>query len=516
MKTAEEYIRESAALEAAGQLGDALLLAKKGFREYPDNYEMAFMIANDQLQFGHREEAYLYYLLSATLCLQEPEDLAVITETASNAGFGGLNASVTRELLFSLIEDRLKMRIFQSTYRFVSTLIFSDDPFLFREVNDTKLRYYHMLLEITDCEQNRGLTETTADRMKDMAVFCEAVTELKFAIRRIWFRVGALELFSSVCQKRKLSPEFVVICIKCSVTKEYTAAVLDKAASFFEELFSKEEADVIRLYAAWVREQWESSELPKEKRVNTEKVNNVSLVALDAQSSDEGEPPDGFDPENSVAWIFCATKQNYVDEVLVYLRNQLLPPGFSGIACVVWNAGSMTSGYNLAMQTIPARYRIYIHQDTFIFDPCYTKNLIHALISSEYSLVGLAGSEYMPDTGRWWDASKEALHTCLLQDWVMYVQDSVTEKGIEKMLAMDALDGVLLATKESVPFRNDLFTDFHFYDVSACREYRKKGLSVGFLQLGRAGVLHEVSADRGSSSELRYEEERQKFLSEYK
>ena len=35
------------------------------------------------------------------------------------------------------------------------------------------------------------------------------------------------------------------------------------------------------------------------------------------------------------------------------------------------------------------------------------------------------------------------------------------------------------------------------------------------LQSGKAGVLHEVSVTRGSRAEIRYEEEKLKFLQEY-
>ena len=515
MKTAEELIIEAAASEQEGQIPGALHTLQRGFLEYPDNYEIAFMIANDHLMLGDREEAYLYYLLAISLCKDEPEDLVVITEAASAADLHGLDAVRTKELLRSLIDERLKLRVYQSTYRFVSMLVFSDDPFLFQEVNDSWLRYYHILLEITDCERNRGLQMTTADRIRDPDRFREASTEMKFAVRRLWFQIEPRDLLLSVVRKWELSPEFVVVLTKCSVTKEYTSAVLEKAADLLEEAGRTEDAGVVRRYAMWSRGQGESMELPETKRMERAEEAAFSFTELDASDQDPSAVQGSFDPEKTVAWIFCATKRIYVDEIILYLKNQDLPSGFRGIACAVWNSPSMTAGYNYAMKTIPAKYKIYIHQDTFLFDPGYTAELIRTLKGSGWSLLGLAGSEYMPQTGRWWDTGQEAIHMCLLQDMVMYILNSVTEKETQGVLPMHNLDGVLLATKEDVPWRSDLFTDFHFYDVSACREYRKRGLAVGMLQSGKAGVLHEVSVTRGSRAEIRYEEEKLKFLKEY-
>ena len=511
----ESYIREAARLEEGGDYPAALEISSEGYRQYPDNYELTFMIANEHYACGNREAAYFYYLLAAMLCEGNPEDQKIILEAAVYAHLSDLDGANARKELQQLIEQRLDLREYQKTSQFVNTLTFSDDPFLFQEVNDTWIRHYQIMLETTECEKKRMSDGLTADCMRDLEQFAKTLVLCKFALRRIWFRIGEESRIVELFREQTLSPEFIVIVAKCSVAEPYLAAVLGKIAEQFIHAGEQAAADVILSYAAWFAENHKDSRAIPDPGEETDAGMRVYEIDADDPPDSREEAEDGTE---EVAFILCASKREYVEELLLYLQRQRLAKEMRGSIYIVWNSKSMTSGYNIAMHLSKAKYKIYIHQDTFIFDRDYVRKLIEVMEEDDYDLLGLAGCDNVPSDGRWGYSPQEEIHMCLYQDMVLYIMNSVTEKPEVRTIETAIEDGVLLATRRNVPWREDLFRYYHFYDLSECLEYRKKGYKVGFYNNGEAGVLHEVFIAKGTKEKeylIRYDEDREKFIRIY-
>ena len=515
MEYAEKYILEAAALEEQGNVDRARRLCIKGYGEYPDNYELAFMIANESYLLGEREKAYFYYLLAVSLCDQNTEDQKIILEAASNVDLTNLDGALARTELKKLIEKRLDLKEYEKTGRFVNMLVFSDDPFLFQEVNDTWIRHYQMILEITGCEKKRISEGYTAERLRDLDRFKRLLVLCKFAVRRVWFQIGDERQIVELFRKNGLSPEFIVILTKCSVTEKYISSVMKRIADLFADAGESMAADVISQYAEWFETNHEeSADLPD--------YGNDIEAGMPVYEIDAGDPAsfpkDAKGSAETVAYILCASNPDYVNELLLYLQRQRLAEGDSGSIYVIWNSKSMTSGYNLAMALSKAKYKIYIHQDTFLFDRDYTRKLIETMKAEDYDLLGLAGCDNIPADGRWGYSPQSEIHMCLYQDMVLYIMNSVTEQPETKTLETAIEDGVLLATRQNVRWREDLFQYYHFYDLSECIEYRKLGYKVGFYNNGEAGVLHEVFIAKGTKEKeylIRYDEDREKFIRLY-
>ena len=64
--------------------------------------------------------------------------------------------------------------------------------------------------------------------------------------------------------------------------------------------------------------------------------------------------------------IVCGNNKEYLDEQRKYIENLIIPNGMQLDILVVEGAKSMTSGYNEGMANSDAKYKIYMHQDTFI------------------------------------------------------------------------------------------------------------------------------------------------------
>ena len=73
-------------------------------------------------------------------------------------------------------------------------------------------------------------------------------------------------------------------------------------------------------------------------------------------------------------------------------------------------------------------------------------------------------------------------------------------------------DGFLLATRADLPWREDLFPDWHFYDASQCMEFRKKGLKVVVPRQREPWCLHDCGPVRTGYA---FAEARERFCRTY-
>ena len=518
--SAEYYIYLASIQENLCYVEDALQTVQEGYRMYPDNYELVFMFGNYQLYYGEREKSYVQYLLAVTLC--DTQDLRIIQENLNAVSTEELDGVKVSEEIQKVIKERIMLGEYEDTYRFVSDVVFSDNTFLFKKVIDQWIRYDYMILEITACERKRNLNTLSADKYIDCADFARILKEYKFAFRCIWF--GFLEegqkKVAELIKQYNDSADFWAVVGKCSVDELYTASVLEQTAKLIEKLGQTQKAEVLKRYAnAFKGINGVNREVFCGERTKTE----LEVHYLDAEEWDMTKinPPKKRDA-NKISFILCANDESYVEEVLLYLQYQNVPENYRISVFVIFHAKSMAQGYNIGMRASDAVYKIYIHQDTFLFDVDFTKRLIRGLEDSHYQMLGVAGTSKMPKNGIWWDSSVEDKHLCLYQDWTLHVLRSVTDgQGIQEtfmqlIIPVQCLDGVLIATSADVVWRDDLFTNFHFYDVSQTMEFQRAGYRAGVLNCGMAGVLHEVSVGKNPATEQAYEESRRRFITEYK
>lgn len=74
------------------------------------------------------------------------------------------------------------------------------------------------------------------------------------------------------------------------------------------------------------------------------------------------------------------------------------------------------------------------------------------------------------------------------------------------------LDGIFLLTQVDVPWRADLFRGWHFYDASACAEFRRAGYAAVIPRQDAPWFRHVGGTKK---LDLAYHYWRQVFLEEY-
>ena len=122
----------------------------------------------------------------------------------------------------------------------------------------------------------------------------------------------------------------------------------------------------------------------------------------------------------------------------------------------------------------------------------------------------MAGAKTAPPNDVWWESNHKYgkvydSHTGTMQ---LLAFKEVDQKYESTM----CIDGLIMATQYDINWREDIFTGWHFYDVSQCIEFIKKGYEVLVPRQESPWCIHDcgiVNLDNG------YNHYQDCFLAEY-
>lgn len=212
--------------------------------------------------------------------------------------------------------------------------------------------------------------------------------------------------------------------------------------------------------------------------------------------------------EYKIAFIMCANNEQYMNEALYYISQLYIPNRYEVETLVVKDATGMAAGYNEAMQTSDAKYKIYLHQDVMIVERNFITNILALFQNSEVGMIGMVGSPVLPENAVMWYG--ERIGSIYSSSPYGIVNDCFKNINGEYQ-SVEAVDGLLIATQYDIPWREDLFQKWDFYDVSQCQEFLKRGYKIIVPHMEKPWCIH----DCGASNLKTYYEERDKFIAEY-
>lgn len=206
--------------------------------------------------------------------------------------------------------------------------------------------------------------------------------------------------------------------------------------------------------------------------------------------------------------IVCGNNKEYLDEQRKYIENLIIPNGMQLDILVVEGAKSMTSGYNEGMASSNAKYKIYMHQDTFIVNRNMISDLLDIFQHPQIGMIGMVGTPKLPENAIMWnDFRYGKLYTSMnYQAGESIIGDM--ENDYEEV---EAIDGFFMATQYDIPWREDIFDKWDFYDLSQSFEFRKMGYKVVVPNMYRPWCIH----DDGFFNLKNYYNQRRKFNNEY-
>ena len=210
--------------------------------------------------------------------------------------------------------------------------------------------------------------------------------------------------------------------------------------------------------------------------------------------------------ENKITFIICVNDDLYYSECTFYINQLVIPEGYKTEIISIRDAESMCSAYNAGMKESDAKYKIYLHQDVFIRNKNFLSDILNIFKNdSSIGMIGMIGGNDMPMVGTW----NTGLVDVRNPSTPYYVLGRKDWNGSD--VEVEAVDGILIATQYDLPWREDLFTHFDFYDVSQSFEMRKAGYKVIVPYQKEPWVIHDCGYEK-----LKYfNEERHICMKEY-
>lgn len=216
--------------------------------------------------------------------------------------------------------------------------------------------------------------------------------------------------------------------------------------------------------------------------------------------------------ENRICFIVCVNNVSCWEECLLYLERLIIPEGYEVDIITIEDAKSMTSGYNEGMAASDAKYKIYMHQDVFITDIYFLQEMLDVFrMDGKIGMLGIVGTYHMPSDAVMWNADRAFGIYCKYNQSIDLCYQYIEPKK-ENIAYVDVIDGLLMATQYDVEWREDIFTEWDFYDASQSMEFQRRGYHVVVPRLNKPLCVH----DDGYILKLgNYDENRKKFLEEY-
>lgn len=215
--------------------------------------------------------------------------------------------------------------------------------------------------------------------------------------------------------------------------------------------------------------------------------------------------------EKKICFIMCCNNDYYVNECKLYLEELVVPEGYEVDMIEVRGANSMAAGCNEGMQQSDAKYKVYIHQDVFITHKEFLIKLLELFQRDEkIGLIGMVGTPYLVKDATMWHGIRYGGFYKIEE----YLEKSLVKRFFplyEGYMEVEAVDGLLIATQYDLPWREDIFKKWDFYDISQSFEYLKAGYKVVVPGQAPEWYIH----DCGVINMEHYDEEKDKFLSEY-
>ena len=212
-----------------------------------------------------------------------------------------------------------------------------------------------------------------------------------------------------------------------------------------------------------------------------------------------------------IAFIICTNNDVYYEECTRYISELKIPEGYETDVICIREADNILQGYNAGMEATDARYKVYLHQDTFIVNEDFLTEALAVFKKHEkVGMLGMIGTTHMPTDANCylsWNVGKVAAYdgTALGNTDFLYQSEN------KECVPVEAIDGMLMMTQYDLPWREDILSGWDFYDISQSIEMRKHGYEVVVPYQESEWCYH----DNGVAGLARYDMERHKMVAAY-
>ncbi|CAH0118490.1 glycosyltransferase family protein [Paenibacillus sp. CECT 9249] len=191
---------------------------------------------------------------------------------------------------------------------------------------------------------------------------------------------------------------------------------------------------------------------------------------------------------HSIAFISCVSDEKLFSRSVSYINGLHLPQGFSLEIVPVYRPRSMAAGYNAGMRASRSKYKVYLHQDTFLINPYFIYECLEVFGQEPaIGMIGVMGSRNQPSSGTWWEG--EPLYT----KWVSFVDNVVSTQTINEIRSgyepVRSIDGALMVTQYDLEW-DERVEGFHFYDAAHSIRFTAQGYLIAVPAQKQPWMMH--------------------------
>ncbi len=212
-----------------------------------------------------------------------------------------------------------------------------------------------------------------------------------------------------------------------------------------------------------------------------------------------------------ICFITCVNDDRQYEECLLYINNLNIPEGYEIDAVSIKEAESMAAGYNAAMNSTDAKYKVYLHQDVFIINKNFILDFLSLFKKDEkIGLIGMTGSKAIAIDGSWGKSEYKYGKKYKKQNGAIeLVEFNEINKSYD---SAKVIDGAIMITQYDLAWREDIIDGWSFYDASQCNEFVLEGYKIVIPNQLKPWYIHECKMDKNVND---YENNRKNFIAEY-
>lgn len=149
-----------------------------------------------------------------------------------------------------------------------------------------------------------------------------------------------------------------------------------------------------------------------------------------------------------------------------------------------FNQYSLSQVYNQAIKEYykPDNIMIFCHPDIEFKTKNWGKLILSHFRTSDYGIIGVAGTTYLPESGRWWEHKEFMIgvvnHADDKKEWTSVYSQPFN--GIKSVTVIDGLFMCVDPDKIKTEF-DENYGKFHFYDISFCYNNFVQGVDIGVI-----------------------------------
>ena len=180
-----------------------------------------------------------------------------------------------------------------------------------------------------------------------------------------------------------------------------------------------------------------------------------------------------------ISIIYCTREEN--KQHYEHLKKSAGNPNVEVIEYINKGEG-LTKFYNKGLTESKHNIVLFVHDDIIIDSKQIANKIVRMFENNpEYGIIGVAGTKYMSESGRWWDKPKfmygKVTHMHEGRTWLSeYGSDQ--DKRLEEVIIVDGLFFAVNKKRIKCNFSNKV-KGFHFYDVDFCFQNYLEGVKVG-------------------------------------